>query len=256
MSEAGRTAELLGLPLFKTDLFLPRYRTGELGAWRIVTCGLHVERGWHTGAWAVAEMPVLLRRAGAGWETWMSLSPCEIESQELACRHACGHTAVMGLGLGWVAANIALNPAVARVTVVERDPEVIELVARAGGLDELPAAAARKLTIVQADALDWRPAAAVDFLHVDIWRAPAAPEALPDVRRIAAQVRAPLAYFWGQELVLQAAASRLAPGPAAEPPHARLARAAAEVLGLPLLVPADRDYAALVERVARARGLP
>ena len=55
---------------------------------------------------------------GSKPHTWMSISPMEIESQEIG-QHARGHVVVMGLGMGWAAANAALHPAVSQVTVVD-----------------------------------------------------------------------------------------------------------------------------------------
>lgn len=64
---------------------------------------------------------------GEGWEMWMSLTPHETESQSLGNRYARGTTAIMGLGMGWIAANAALNPKVNRVLIAERDTDVIRL---------------------------------------------------------------------------------------------------------------------------------
>ncbi|WP_049818875.1 O-methyltransferase [Geotalea uraniireducens] len=112
----------------------------------------------------------------------MSLSPHEIESQELGCRYAHGHTVVMGLGMGWVAINMALSPAVSKVTVIERDPEVIELFGLSRALHGLAAEIAGKIRIIRADALEWQPDEAVDFLYADIWRCLEEPQTLDDVR--------------------------------------------------------------------------
>ena len=65
----------------------------------------------------------------------MSLTPHEIESQELGFLHASENVVIMGLGMGWIAANSALNPKVTQVTVVERDPDVIRLFHDSGASD-------------------------------------------------------------------------------------------------------------------------
>jgi hypothetical protein len=187
----------------------------------------------------------------------MSLSPHEIESQEFGCRHAWGHTVVMGLGMGWIALNLVQHPAVSHVTVIERDPEVIDLFHRSGATDGLPATVLAKLEIVAADALVWRPAQPVDFLYADIWLKIAELSTLDHVRRMQANVQARQLYFWGQELVLYAQAqSLLAASERLTQPL--LHRCIAEKIALPLLVPDGLDYADYIERVVanrRARGL-
>lgn len=251
---ARQLAVALNVPLFSTDLHMPAYALGSVGRWRLVRGEFTLDHGYHSGAWAVWGMPALLRDShgdGKTWETWMSLSPHEIESQELGCRHARGHTAVMGLGMGWVAVNIALNPAVRYVSVVERDPEVIALFAESQVLRGLPAEIAAKIRIVQADALEWRPGEAVDFLYADIWRCLEEPQTLDDVRRMQANVAAGSIYFWGQELFIHALAER-APQDADAPAEA-LRRCVAERIALPLLLPASPDYPAFINRVVSRR---
>jgi hypothetical protein len=260
MPQLPSLAGALGVPLFTTDLYVPHYRDGDVGRWRIVHGGFALDRGYHSGVWAVQGMPALLRRTSptAAWETWMSLSPHEVESQEFGCRHAWGRTVVMGLGMGWIALNLAQHPAVSHVTVIERDPEVIDLFHRSGAIDGLPESILAKLEIVEADALVWRPAQPVDFLYADIWLKIAEPSTLDDVRRMQANIQARQIYFWGQELVLYAQAQPLlAAGGQLTPPV--LQRCIAEKIALPLLVPEGLDYAGYIERVVanrRARGLP
>ena len=197
-------SQMLGVPVFESPWHMPLYPEGAVGPWRIVRGAAGLDRGYYSGACVTTGNTVLLRANDAGgWDTWMSLSPYEIESQELACRHAVGHTVVMGLGMGWVAANVALNPAVSKVTVVERDADVLDLFGRSKVLDGLPAQVAAKIGLVQADALEWTPTdAAVDFLYADIWLGLAEARALADVQRMQANVQASSVYFWGQELVL------------------------------------------------------
>ncbi|MBI5381380.1 MAG: hypothetical protein HZA31_05725 [Opitutae bacterium] len=250
----------LGVEFFTTDLHMPQYRAGTAGTWCLRHSGFTLDRGYYSGLWAVQGMPALLRRRdpSAPWETWMSLSAHEIESQEFGCRYAAGATVVMGLGMGWIAANLALRPAVTRVTVVERDPQVIELFHHSGATDGLPAAAREKIEIVSADALEWRPASPVDYLYADIWLNLAEPQTLDDVRRMQANVQARSLYFWGQELVIAALARRLAPEAKTLTPEL-LQRCLDEEIRLPLLIPTGLDYAALIDHIVanrRARGLP
>jgi hypothetical protein len=244
----------LGVPVFTTDLHIPAYREGETGSWRIMRVELCLDRGYHSGLWAVRDMFALLRRNGEGaaWETWMSLSPREVESQELGIRHAFGETVIMGLGLGWCAVNVALNPAVNRVTVIERDPDVIELFRHSGALEGLPEAVVSKLEIIEADALEWRPRGPADFLHADIWRNLGEPEALNEVCRMQENTGAQGVYYWGQELGIYAAATEMAGG-GERRDQGLVRRCVDESIELPLLVPTDIDYAAMIERVVRNR---
>jgi hypothetical protein len=266
MSDPAALAAALGARLWTTEAFIPAYRLGESGRWRLNPGGALVhDYGYHSGPCLLAMLPSLSRKAASAgdddgpWETWMSITPLEVESQELGYRHAFGHTVVMGLGMGWVAANCALNPCVSRVTVVERDAQVIRLIEDSGAFDALPDAARRKLHIVAADALEWRPGpqGPVDFLYADIWLQLAEPQALADVRRMQANVQARQVYYWGQEIALHAAMARLARD--RPPVAADLRRAIDQVIGLPLLVPPEGDYAALVQAVIhhrRQRRLP
>lgn len=193
-------------------------------------------------------MPVLLRDSsgdGQSWETWMSLSPRELESQELACQYAFGHTVVMGLGMGWVAINIALNPAVRKVTIIERDRDVIQLLSQSGALDGLALEAAEKIQIHEADALEWVPDEPVDFLYADIWLHYKEPQTLGEVRRMQRNVNAKTLYFWGQELFLHDLADLRASN-GVEPLISLQKR-----MGLPILMPTDFDYSALIIQAAQ-----
>lgn len=245
-------AQALGVPVFETPWHMPQYQLGEQGGWRLLRGGMGLDRGYYSGSCVYGGSTALLRKnAQGGWDTWMSLSPFEIESQELACRHARGHTVVMGLGMGWVTANIALNPAVERVTVVERDPEVIALFDHMQVLEGLPPEAAAKIHIEQADALQWRPAPpqAVDWLYADIWLRLAEPQALAEVQQMQAHVQATQLYFWGQEWVLAAPLQASWGSPSWAP---ALAEAVAATR-LPLLTAVDGGFAPWVERIWRER---
>ena len=251
---ASHMAAALGLPLFSTDLVMPDYAPGANGRWRLLPGGFAIDHGYSSGPCATHGMPLLQRNRDDDahtWDTWMSLSPHEIESQELGCRHAYGHSAVMGLGMGWAALNIARNPQVRRVTIIERDPEVIALFNHCGVLRAQPEAIAAKVRIVEADALAWRPDEAVDFIHADIWRTLAEPDTVEHVRRMQANIAAPCIYFWGQELFIDA----LAEAPAADGVRAPgwAERCVAERIGLPLLFPPGLDYPAYIARVAAQR---
>jgi len=255
-------AAALGRQLWRTDSFVPQYRCGEIGPWKIKAGGQLInDWGYFSGPCLLESLPSLARKAVSGndidgnvWETWMSLTPHEIESQELRFRHAFGDMVIMGLGMGWIAANGALNPEVTRVTVVERDPDVIRLFYESGAFESIPASARRKIEIVNADALEWRPAAdrIVNFLYADIWLHLAEPEALGQVRRMQDNVRAERIYYWGQELAIHSAISRISEG-GESITEDLIQGAVTDVIDLPLLIPGDRDYARMIEQVIENR---
>ena len=193
---------------FRSDLWFPRYREGASGPWQTRIIAMPALRGYWGETYAVAGTVVLSGPVADGEASWMSIVPMEIESQEIGIAAAHGHTVVLGLGMGWCAANVALNPAVTHVTVVERDPHVIELIAALGIFEQLPREARGKIRIVQADALDWRPDMRVDSLQADIWAKFVEPQKWDDVRRMQRNIGAGAIYFWGQEMELWRLACR------------------------------------------------
>lgn len=251
----GSIAEMLGVPLFVTDLYIPGYRTGEIGNWKIVNSKNVLAPGYFKGLQMVENLSALLRKrrdGSDGWDTWMSISPSELESQELGCRYAFGHTVIMGLGMGWIAINAALRPSVSRVTVVELDPEVIDLFSLSGAADTIPEAARNKITIVKANALEWTSNGKVDFLYADIWLSLDEPETLEQVRRMNENLKPDAVYFWGQEIAIYAGIEKRQ-GKNASIDTASVKRCIAEDIGLPLLVPSDINYDGLIKGVAKNR---
>jgi hypothetical protein len=150
---------------------------------------------------------------------------------------------VLGMGMGWLAANVALRHDVSQVTVIERDPDVISLIEAVGVFDQLPAAARAKIDIVQADALTWRPSTPVDSLQADIWERFVEPRKLSDVRTMQANIGAASIYFWGQEMEIWRHARRRA-DEATEPtldwPLVRTI--VSEDIALPLALPEWVDF--------------
>lgn len=259
--ELEQLARALGIPLFRPSFFLPDYQDGEWGPWRLAQMGTGIDHGYYTRQWLISGMPVLLRRNTGNpdlWETWMSLTPHEIESQEPGCMFARGHTVIMGLGMGWIALNAALNPAVQRVTVVERDPDVINLFAATGVLQQVPPEIRAKIGIVHADALEWQPEEPVDFLFADIWRTIGDSDTLADVRCMQRLVQAETVYFWGQELRLYTSFQRLF-GPETPLTLEGLEQCVSQEIKLPLILPGGTEYVNRIAAVVRNRhdrGLP
>jgi hypothetical protein len=179
------------------DTVASLYRPMEHGGWTLRRWGNDVPlRGYWSPARPVSGVISLDR----GSDTWMSLMPVEIESQQIGVDCASGRVAVFGLGLGWTAALCALKAEVEAVTVVERDPELIALHGELGLFDRLPGGAGAKVEIVEADAFAWRPGRAVDLLMADIWLPIVGGDRIGEVRRMQAKVGAERIYFWGQEL--------------------------------------------------------
>ncbi len=101
---------------------------------------------------------------------WMTVTPNEINTIQPAVRESHGKVLTYGLGLGYYAFHCLLKEDVASVTVVEKNPAVIE-VFRRFLLPFFPRKEA--LTIVQADAFDYAayvmPKEGYDTVFTDLW---------------------------------------------------------------------------------------
>lgn len=225
-----------------TQLIASLYRPLASGRWTLRHGGVVLTRGYWSPPGFV-EMIALDR----GGDTWMSLTPLEIESQQIGVEAAHGHVVVMGLGMGWAAAASALKPGVDAVTVVERDPDVIAMHRELDLFARLPGGAGDKVNIVEGDALDWRPDRLVDLLMPDIWLPLVSDDRLDEVRRMQANVGAGAIYFWGQELEIARHARA-----AGRPCDAEGIAATVAGFALPLAGTAARDYPERVRAAAEA----
>lgn len=233
---------------FRSNFFFPRYREGGAGPWQLRALQMMASRGYWGEVYRIDGTVILSRRTESTTQSWMSMLPTELESQEIGLRQARGHTVVLGLGMGWLAANVALRPEVERVTVVERDVDIISLIAENGVFEQLPPAARDKIVLERADALEWRPDRPVDSLQADIWLSLVEDRKLADVARMQANIDATSVYFWGQELEIWRYACRRCHGtPSLDWPMLRDVVEAD--LRLPLLLPDWPDYP---ERIAAA----
>jgi hypothetical protein len=233
---------------FISNLWFPYYAQGAWGPWSVRIIAMPSARGYWGATYQMAGTVILTGPVQDGAASWMSIVPMEVESQEIGIAAACGHTVVLGLGMGWCAANVALNPAVDRVTVVERDPDVIALIEGLGIFSQLPPEARAKISVIRADALDWRPDGPVDSVQADIWAQFVEPQKWADVRRIQANIGAGSLYFWGQEMELWRLACReldRVPDRLDEDMLDHLIRST----GLPLITADRSDYA---DRIATA----
>lgn len=229
------------LPQFQTDLFVPCYRPMRHGDWEVRVAGMNLVPGYWSGPILVQGMAALLRNG----QTWMSMTPYEIESQEIGVRLSHGHVLICGLGMGWSAAACALRGEVTAVTVVEGDRDVIALFEALGVTGQLPPAARAKIRIVDGDAFAYRPERPVDLLMPDIWYPLVSDGRVAEVQRMQANVGAGAVYFWGQEMEI--ARHAVAAGRALD--AAGIAATIAD-FDLPLIGPALPDYAGKVALVA------
>ncbi len=100
---------------------------------------------------------------------WMTVTPNEIETMRAPIAAAHGNVLTLGLGLGYFAFRAAEKGNVSRVTVVERDADVIDLFSKFI-LPQFPHG--EKIIIVKADAFDYLetlPSDAFDYLFADLW---------------------------------------------------------------------------------------
>jgi hypothetical protein len=235
---------------FETPLWFPRFREGNWGTWSLRVSAMSAARGYWGRGYRIDGSFILMGPFERGAAAWMSIVPMEIESQEIGIAAAHGHSVVLGLGMGWCAANVALNPAVDRVTVIERDPDIVALIGTIGVFDQLPEAARAKIELVRGDALRWRPDAAVDNVQADIWARFVEPGKWDDVRRIQDNLGAGSIYFWGQEMELWRLACRARGGVPARLEDGELAALVAQT-GLPLIGGTGADHAGRIAEAAR-----
>lgn len=235
---------------FSTPLWLPRLRSATVGAWHTSAIAMFAPlRGYWGHNYTVSGTVLLNGPSNGGSTTWMSLTPFEVESQEIGIAAASGHTVVLGLGMGWQAANVALRDEVTKVTVIERDPEIVALAQEIGVFEQLPPGARGKIEIVIHDAATWRPTERVDVLLVDIWEQTSAPNRIEEYRLLHEHIGARKAYFWGQEIQLwmYARQQQRVPDPNLDWPTTRAL--IAEHVRVPLILP---DWPNYPERIAQA----
>ena len=101
---------------------------------------------------------------------WMAVKPNEIATMRAPIAAARGHVVAFGLGLGYFAFHASNRDEVERVTVVERDPAVIDLFRR-HLLPQFPQQ--QKIRVVEGDAFAFAetelPRAGADVAFVDLW---------------------------------------------------------------------------------------
>ena len=101
---------------------------------------------------------------------WMTITPNEIETMASPIEKAWGKAAVFGLGLGYFPFMISEKDDIASVTIIERDPQIIDLF-QDHLLPQFPHR--EKIRLIQADAFDYMSGPMekehYDFAFIDLW---------------------------------------------------------------------------------------
>ena len=94
----------------------------------------------------------------------MSDTDMEKRTNYQFCNNAHGDVLIGGLGIGMIVLAIQDNPMVDSITILEKYPEVIQLVG-----EQLPLN--KKVQIVNADVFEWKPSKGrkFDCIYMDIW---------------------------------------------------------------------------------------
>lgn len=145
-------------------------------------------------------------------ETWMSLTPMELQSQGHHARLAAGEVLVLGLGMGALVYNLLRNPNVTAITVCEREPEVVTLLTQAAPWFATAVQSGR-VEIQVMDAFTYRSTRGKpETLLVDIWPGLGNSQAEPDVLLLHRTIGARQVGWWGQELAFWDWVSENIPG--------------------------------------------
>ena len=112
------------------------------------------------------EYPAILENG----RIWMTVTPNEVETMKDAVRGAKGNMLAYGLGFGYYAYMVSEKADVDSITVVEKNPDIIQLFQN----HILPQFKnADKVRIVEADAFEYAkefmPAEGYDFVFTDLW---------------------------------------------------------------------------------------
>ena len=166
------------MELFVTDDF----RTD--GAGRV-----YPQLGWFPGEFSFPA----IREDG---RVWMTVTPNEINTIQPVIRQSHGKVLTYGLGLGYYIFHCLLRPEVSSVTVVEKNPQVIDVFRRMI-LPYFPRQ--QDLRIIEADAFDYAenvaPGEGYDTVFTDLWHDVA--DGLPMYRRMKAlETPGPAFHYW------------------------------------------------------------
>ena len=107
-----------------------------------------------------------------GNDVWMSLNPNEIETMKSFIDKGFGNVLVLGLGIGYVPFMLSLKENVKKVTIIEKDPEIIAIFNK---LIYPSFTNKEKITIIQGDAIEYvkkQKEAGYDYIFADLWHDP------------------------------------------------------------------------------------
>lgn len=92
-------------------------------------------------------------------DTWM-----EVGTNREVMQEAHGEVLLGGLGIGLVPYHLQFKEAVDRVTIIEKEPEIIEMISNANILNG-------KIEVIEADIFDWEPPKGklYNIIFFDIW---------------------------------------------------------------------------------------
>jgi hypothetical protein len=225
------------------ELKIPSYRPTALGAWSLQKCERLLQMGYFQDWQGQGDVYALLHNG----ESWMSTAWDEVDSQAPHVSAAKGRVVIMGAGMGVALYNILAKSEVTRVTVVEHDPLVINLLRRATDVDSWTGI--EKLGVEIVDAFGYRPGHPVDHLYVDIWAKPGDPQALAHTQQIQKQVNAETVSWWTQEIEFLFWLERQGCGLS---PTLDQYRAWAKEIDLPLIEQDSSTYLACISQVTRS----
>lgn len=145
--------------------------------------------GWFSGTFSFPAV----REDG---RVWMTVTPNEINTIQPAIRQSHGKVLTFGLGLGYYAFHALLREDVTSVTVVEKNPQVIDVFKRLL-LPYFPRQ--QDLHIIEADAFEYAekimPREGFDTVFTDLWHDVA--DGLPMYRRMKAlETPGPTYLYW------------------------------------------------------------
>ncbi len=122
---------------------------------------------------------------------WMKLSPREIESSYGIIKQAHGRVGIVGLGLGYVAQEMAKSGKVSEVVVYEFEKDIIELYKKNFGENE-------KIKIINEDAYKVK-GEKFDYFYVDIYEYKLTDQVVSDYKHFNEALDIEDYVFWGVE---------------------------------------------------------
>ncbi len=106
----------------------------------------------------------VLKKEGSNW---MELVPHELNSMKEDIKKAHGNVLIFGLGLGYFAYMASIKKEVKKITIIEKDKEIIDLFKEHLLLEfEYK----EKINIIEEDALAFSNFSSFDFVYIDIYR--------------------------------------------------------------------------------------